>query len=67
MKISFGGITTPVVALISSNMSQDLLISMGDLKEMKVLPKEFPKLPAYVNRVTDGTIMSKKLTWLLMK
>ena len=59
--ISFRGITTPVMALVSSNMSQDLLISMGDLKKMKVLPKEFPDLPAYVIRVTNGTIMSRKI------
>ena len=43
LKIEYQGITTPVMALVSSAMKNDMLISWEDLQKMQVLPRSFPQ------------------------
>ena len=44
IKLKCQGITTPVMALVTSAMVNEMLISMGDLKRMKILPASFPSV-----------------------
>ena len=48
-KIHFQGRVTPVLALASSSMTNEMLISMNDLKAMGVLPTTFPNV--YNNKI----------------
>ena len=48
-KIHFQGRVTPVLALVSSSMTNEMLISMNDLKAMGVLLTIFPSV--YNNKI----------------
>ena len=44
IKLKCQGITMPVMALVTSAMVNEMFISMGDLKKMKILPASFPSV-----------------------
>ena len=43
LRLKYHGFTTPIMALVSSSMTNDMLISWKDLREMQVLPSSFPQ------------------------
>ena len=63
LKLEYGGLVTPVLALVSSDLRNEMLISEKDLKAMKILPKQFPDvLQDPENRVQANqvTLLSDK-------
>ena len=61
LKLYFQGIMTPVMALVSSSMKDEMLVSMADLKRMNILPESFPNVhskrvsttPVHLNEISD--------------
>ena len=57
LQIGYQGTTTKVMALVSSAMTNDMLISWKDLQSMRVLPQSFPQvLIQHTSCVKEDTI-----------
>ena len=60
LKLAFQGMITNVMALVTSSMKNEMLISMNDLKKMKILPDDFPNVIRKVHSVaTEEALVDK--------
>ena len=56
LKIQFQGKMTAIMALVSSSMKDEMLISMEDLMSMQILPDSFPNVYSNMVQMTPGRL-----------